>query len=59
MVLVDREVVWGGPGQRDISSAERRRLKPLLGFATMFHTDDDFSFGVSFGNIPERFRNIT
>ena len=30
----------------------------MLGFILMFHRDDDFSFGVSFFNIPERFSNL-
>ena len=31
----------------------------LLVFVVMFHSDDDFSLGVSFFKIPERFSRLT
>ncbi len=36
-------------------SGSNRAWAPVL---SLFHRDHDFSFGVSFRNIPERFRNL-
>ena len=35
------------------------RCSGELRFDFLFHRDNDFSFGVSFCNIPERFRHLT